>query len=360
MSKKQSIKNSAKKDLLYSAWLSSKECSMFVKSCRDRIKARALNQGLDLSEDSLEIGTIWTFLATRQDVTQKVFQALDSGSSTQSRQLLSNYYILHLIDLRRTRQGSMYHSLYRKTRTVLSGHLDFTCVSDRKGTYYALGKNRKNFPVITEFAIREKNYQLLPDPETEPGCSQNEYITSGAVLFYTWASKNFSKTGLIPIKELVAYLMTRPKFNKEILKVVRISEIESFADKDENISNSMDSFPSRTIVCPQLYGIVEPALQDIARAMMDGWTASMAEVFYLNTGREMRLERIAEIMGYKGASGVKYQLAIAHEDIRRSTAAWPLLSPPDLDDNIFSKFLEYVLFFCKQKIKSRNQDQQQW
>ncbi len=357
MPEKKSIKINVK-DKPCAGWLGSVECGLFLEGCGGKIKARAMNQGLKLSEGSLEAGALWEFLASRLDVAENTFQALNSGNPTQARQLLANYYILHLIDLRRTRQDSAFHSLYRRARTVLSDHQDFTCISDRKGTCYAYGKNRNQGPVIKDMSSQVVNYRLLPDPVADPECSQSEYIISGAALFYTWACEHFSQTGLIPIRELTAYLMTRPKFNRDILKIIKISELEGDSDMDGQFREGMDSFPSGNTSCPQLSGMVEPALEDIARSMVDGWTEGMVQAFYLHTGREMDLVRIAGIMGYKGASGVKYQLGLVHESIRRSSAAWPLLSPPDLDEKIFNRFVEHVIIFCKQKTTSRNMDQQ--
>ncbi len=162
-------------------WMSSQACSEFLDSCRRKIRFRAAGQGLHVPEESLEAGVLWSFLASRPDISKKIFSAMQQNGITQARHLLANYYILHLIDQRRSKQNSAYHSLYRRVRSVLSNSPGFTWHGSRQGSFYAWGQCQSDMQVLSGWFKQEKNYQALPDTRIDSSCKDREYIKAGAI-----------------------------------------------------------------------------------------------------------------------------------------------------------------------------------
>ena len=351
------VNTSNPSDAPFSEWMSSNECSTFLDGCREKIRSRVVGQGLSVSDESLETGTLWSFMASRQDICAKVYAALTQNKITQARFILANYYLLHLIDRRRSSQESSYHSLYRKVRTILSKDPDFAWKADNIGSFYAHGKQQEELPVLSNPFNDQDNYQSIPDPEVAADCRDKEFIKSAAVLFYRWACEEAGRSGFVPVRELSAYLMTRSRFKSMQDKALKII---SFCDLDEHIVDNLidkegpDSLTSEKEIRHRIAGHTSPELKEFAGSMVENWTSQMAAAFYYYACRGMKLEETAKCMGYKGASGVKYQLNMVYEDIRRRTAVWPLLSPPDMDDNVFEEFLEHVFYFCKQRLNYRN------
>jgi hypothetical protein len=70
--------------------------------------------------------------------------------------------------------------------------------------------------------------------------------------------------------------------------------------------------------------------------------------FYLYQGAGLKLEGIAERIGYGGPSGVHYQLDQVHAKLRFFLRDLPWLSPEDLNEEAFSLFLETLLSILKE------------
>lgn len=334
-------------------WLGSKECATFLRSCTSAVHRRCLKLGLALAEDENQPAAIWEYLNHKPGLAKQIIELLQQQDTTKARIYLANSYLQHLLDQRRQKKDSQFHYLYRKARDILSSDQNFTLQTGKKGSFFCPGARSQDTQLCTKPLLREgEGYQSWPDPAQGKGNdSDKAYILRAAAHFYDLACKSLGYKALLPVRELTAYLLSRTRFQRQ---EYRVREIPQTQEEDQDQAPR----PWEDLPHPEEHqaqkSLVRSGLKDLATGIVNNWSRLQARIFYLSYQEELSQSRIAELTGYQGASGVKYQLQQAEQEIRRKTAAWPFLSPPDLDEGLFSELLEELFKICKQQTQDRN------
>lgn len=322
-------------------WLSGPECYKTLMQCAATVRRRAKALGFSarlfpFESDEELVNELWTFLASMEGrPAQELSAAASEGSFSRLGFLAANGFISRLIDKQRTGGQSAWHAYYRHVRQVLSASEELSYHSIKSCSYYSLSREE-------HFSIEpwsDRNYlSWSPPPGTADNPKKNKVILELAAHFYDDAVKRSGRHQWVPIRELVSYIVARfPELQQGGEVPGRQKEGKEAEDQEKLQAESHD--PEHLITMRDL--------KKLAAVFSRRLDPRKRKIFYLRYGKNISGKELARSVGYKGESGISYQISKIEDLLRKFCVMWPGLSPEDLDDALFDEFITHLLDFCR-------------
>ncbi len=262
--------------------------------------------------------------------------------------VISRMYVNRLYDLRRKKVQSSWHTYYRHVRSVLAAAPEITYRPFRQQSWYAWSETDPE----TFHDLSDRDFASWPRPNLKATeIRKRDSIFYLAQCFWNEAADRVGQPCLVSIKDLVRYVGSH--FPHELLAP---------NIKGEHELQSKDSGPDQASILERIGAELPPAEQILTAARLGQlakqFTAGLDEqeqtVWVLRYDRELKLEQIAERLGYQSAGGVLYQIRKVEFKFKEFCTLWPGLSAEDLDDRLAEDFFLLVLENCKNKVGNRN------
>ncbi len=261
---------------------------------------------------------------------------------------IASAYVKTLLDRARTQEGDPRKALYRRVRQVIARDSRFQYLGERQRAFYACSQSNptcpdpsRSLPPLPDFA----DWPAPPISVRGAGPLNAQAIRELALFFCREYMQRVRPDVWIPIRELVRYVSPWVGIHE----VPRFVPLESDRPGEEEgpIEIPLPTAPT------QESEFVRRRLRELARSVAASWSPNERKAFVLRWGDEQKLERIAQALGYGGASSVRYLLEKLPKRLKDFCLLWPGLSPPDLDEALFMEFYAALVDVCKQDDESR-------
>ncbi|MCF8037986.1 MAG: hypothetical protein K9K79_01590 [Desulfohalobiaceae bacterium] len=295
------------------------------------------------------INDLWIFLrelplGRRQEMRQMVLEKNVSKLCT----VISRMYVNRLYDLRRTKEQSGWHAYYRHVRSVLAAAPEITYRPFRQQSWYAWSETD---PEIFH-DLSDLDFASWPRPDLKATeIRKRESIYHLAKRFWNEAADRAGQPCLVSIKDLVRYVGSH--FPQELLAPNIKGEHEmQYDDQGSDQASILEQISAELPPAEQI--LTSARLGQLAEQFTAGLDEQEQTIWFLRYDREMKLEQIAEHLGYQSAGSVLYQIRKVEFKFKEFCTLWPGLSAEDLDDRLAENFFLLVLENCKNKVGNRN------
>jgi len=322
-------------------WLSGPECYKTLMQCAATVRRRAKALGFSarlfpFESDEELVNELWAFLASidgRQEA--ELAAAAAEGSFSRLGFLAANGFISRLIDKQRTGGQSAWHAYYRHVRQVLSASKEISYKSIKSGAYYSLSEEMD----LSIEPWSDRDYlRWPPPPVTLDNPKKSREILELALHFYDDAVKRSGIHQWVPIRELVSYIVAR---FPELQRGGEAQEQQMDGEETEGREKLQAESPA-----PE-HLITRMDVKTLAASFAHKLDSRKRKIFYLHYGRNISGKELAQAIGYKGESGISYQISKIKHSLREFCMMWPGLSPEDLNDALFDEFITHLLDFCR-------------
>ncbi len=321
-------------------WLSDPACYPTLKACAATVRRRARALGLSRSvfpfEEEAELANaLWDFLSTLAgNQAQRLALSAAEGNMSILGFEVAQAFIGRLLDKQRTGSHSAWHAYYRHARQVLSRSTELRYSAKESSSFYAL-------PGEKELSVEqwgEKDYSRWEPPPAEiDNPNKGKAIIRLAQYFYRLVRSMSGKDQWVPVKELVSYVFAHfPE-----LKQGGVAGERSDTESEQGFREPTDEH-----AMPQEQIITLVEVESIARAFAERLDKKARKIFYLHYGQKESEKELSRKLGYKGESGISYQLSKIKKSLREFCMLWPGLSPEDLNETVFDTFISKLLEFC--------------
>ena len=335
------------------SWLASRQGLDVLHRCAGIVRKR-LNQGVDAHSQSPAIGVsleewtndLWIFLKESPKGRQYELQRLiQEQSLTTLVSVITRLYLNHLYERRRRKDHSPWHAYYRHLRSVLADTPSIIYTASSRQAWYAWTSSDPG--VTCDFS--ESDFQNWPRPDlTGAEIRKHHAMRRLAAFFWQEAVKRFDQPCLVSVKSLARFITAM--FPQELMPPVIKGE-HAYHCEDGEQTGILERAAAHLPPAEQI--MTEARLEQLAEQFADGLEAREQTIWTLRHGQNLKLEQIAERLGYQSAAGVVYQYKKTEFKFKEFCTLWPGLSPEDLDERLAEAFFLLVIDFCKKSFDSR-------
>ncbi len=315
---------------------------------------RIFLENIKTNEDSFdnaidEITTeFWIYLATRgEKLDTELSQFIYLRDWDKLKRKMTSMFYYYLKEQKRD-------TYYRHIRQVLTEYSECYCQPQHGYTAYAFTESVNLHPLENDFQSLPP-YASWPHPET----STQEINTKAGIIkasrfFWEQVRKRLGYEGLVPVRELLRYLHSQYNLNEIFISTLTESDLSNPSDTGEKQNKDSEnilehlaqdkSLKSNSTRQPVPYS--KDRLKELAHKMVSRFSEEQFKLFCMKYFREWNMKTIASKLGYKGESGVAYQLNKVHAKIRQFCSMWPGISPPDYEETLFLDFFDQLVSFC--------------
>lgn len=333
--------------MTWQEWLRVDEAKRILDKCAVyiSIKISSHSRFTGIYDTEELTGEIWVFCNNNADSweNKKPFDVLYAQGIDSVIKWIVNGFMLHISNESRKYQHSPTRYLYSRVRVSLSSSDDiFKTHSNKMGTYYTCCTNlpwrEDNSITIKDF---RSSHWSFPANVSEKNIYEKDTIIQVGRYFWNQVREKTGRDLWIPIRDLVRYIGA----------FLPIPETHSKVSIDEQIDEETETNLGDILIDPDMPPTDEETILEDLRKKAEKCALQLApeerEAIALHHGEGRPLQEIATSMGYSSPSGVSYILQKAYHRIRNFCKPIPGLSPPDIDEELFTNFMENVIIFCK-------------
>lgn len=285
-------------------------------------------------------GEIVLLILEREGLRQELEEAAVNGNYPGLRGLIVTAFKRHVLDQRRSSRSNAWHAMYRKVVRLLARRQGFVLHGGREGSWYGPGNIvSNNDALITNPAHHD--YSAWPNPTWDLQAGLEANLEQAAGQFWNFAAQSAKRSGLVAVRDLLAWLEAKGALDMQSRGLVLESELSR---DGQPCIEEMASVPSSL-------PLERDALTRLAERIVAAWKPEMAQAFHLVHGEGRKQADAAKMMGYASAAGVNYPLRQAVLNLRKMSTVWPELFE---DDRSQEFFLECILAKCKSRTTSTN------
>lgn len=317
------------------AWLATEEAGRLVRRAARSVLRTARQKGCSFTflgfdtatglEDAALLDDIESqlklyVLENRRGIQEKILL-----SGTMAGLLLQHGFMQDWIDAGRKRESDPWRYLYRRAVESMRACCDFARKGGREqGTVYSLAEESV---LIQEPSEEDLGCILFPIVMATPAyddLKRSETILELAKHFWNELSAQW---GGRPVWVSVRSLINWIALHADLGQVRRAGSSGLQRDPLETVPDE-GSLPFNEELVTRWAGKFAASLD-----------ADEGLAFVLHCGDGRTLSEVAETMGYKNPSGPSYQIDKAKEKLKRFVRDLPWLSPPDLNEEAWSLFV---------------------
>jgi hypothetical protein len=335
-------------------WLNSPNCLEILKKCAEQVNRKAKTMGLTQQivpwdEHQELVNELWSFAVQLKGTTaNELSKCLVQNGLTKFCFILTRAFINKLLDRKRTTAQSGWHAYYRHVRQVLSADPELAYWSEADGSYYASTK----LPGMGKASLGEEDFNGWPPPPDVKDPTTKRDILKLARFFYDQVKLRLGQELWVAVKDLTGYVNAKfPQSIGATHVMVPIDDVQEEELSKTSTRMEIDSSASHD------QAITEKELDNLARCFAMSLSERARMIFYLKYGEQRSLKDIAKETGFKGESGVSYQLSLVEAALRNLCLMWPGLSPEDMNRAMFEYFVGRIVEICKSGFRGRQEGQ---
>lgn len=339
--------------MTWKEWLRVDEANLIIDRCAAYIARKMISSGLIQEYDAEDLTSeIWIFCNNNAEKweNQKPFAVLYAQGLDHVARWIINRFILQVMGGARRFQQSPAKYLYSRLRVSLSSAKGtIRTYADRVGTYYTCCQS---LPWSKENSFGSSDLGnaswIFPSNVSEKNIYEKDVIVDLAQFFWRQIREKTGKDLWVPVRELAHYvaLFLPIRENHDTVSIYAPIDADQETTLGETLKDPSAISPERQVILEDLRRKAEKCALRL--------DSDERKVLALYHGENQSLEEMAKSMGYATASGVSYLLTKSYHRIRNFCKPIPGLSPPDIDRELFTRFMEYVIMFCKIHSADRN------
>lgn len=270
----------------------------------------------------------------------KILKRIDAGDPNIAG-YLRNAFIRHLLDVDRKAGVNPFRHSYKRAADVLrKADGIFTVAPARRFTVFSLFPQNYSTAHLTEEDLAgipfppDVNAALVPD-----AVSKAEVLLQLARWFYQCVSERWSAERIwIKVRDLVGWI----RFHVELDEMSRLERLSGGAEALEKLPDS-HPISGKTWFDDEL-------VKQWAAVFVRRLKPRDQKVFYLRCAQDLGFVQIARRTEYQGPSGAKAAFDRVVDELRTFLRDLPWLSPDDLYEDAFDRFLQILLSFLKSSV----------
>ncbi|MDD5204086.1 MAG: hypothetical protein PHS17_01620 [Desulfobacterales bacterium] len=315
------------------AWLATEEAQSLVKRAARWVLRQARLTGYSLTFMGFDPVSALDDDALLEDVESRLkFYILENRRGIQEKivllgpkagGVLQNGFMQEWTDASRNRESDPWHYLYKRAVEIMGACPDFARKKVNNGMLYSLGDESASIP---EPADEDLRCVVFPEAMAErEDLKRSETILGLAKYFWKAISAQWGEPVWVPVRSLINWIALRVDLSRP-----RRAESSTTDQQDP-----LDGVPDEDKGLP----VDEEKVALWARKFAASLDEDEGLAFALHWGDGRTLSEVARRIGYKNPSGVSYLIDKAKEKMKRFVRDLPWLSPPDLNEEALSLFL---------------------
>ncbi len=349
-------------DKQWNDWLQGNAGQALLSTCAKRIVGAAPHRKLVSSILDLELdgyaggriappdhnslmGELYIFVSTRPQVRSVLAENIFQNNHLKAAAILCRAFIQYLQGIRSASSKYHWHAYYHKARrTIRAGaasHGDIVYHAEREGSFFAIGQPADPLPPLApEHLFSTTDFTGWPHPDLADNADTPAVLLAWARFFHEIACRQIGSHHLVPIREMINYILARGGLGWKTATHIPLPD-----------SGAGEHSLPVTLQAPDLPSLEQ--IKALAEGIFEGWSASQQQAFCMRFHQEHSLKEIARRLDYASPSGPHALLHNLTQSLLETLAAWPGLSPPDLDDTCWGEFFAALMAFCKTEELSR-------